>query len=265
MSSILISGCMVGLGKMLEWLLGQFAKLLCFHTGVQIPFFPKLLIKHHIIEIKYRIIYLIISFLITFIIIIYNIDIIILIFSPHVKSFILFSNFVDSIFLHFSAAFSISILLEFPYIIYSLWSYIRPGLLKYEDVNIYFLPLFWLFPIFFYFCFLSFYNFCFFDLTIHVDLFYRYVPTLPEIVRYIKNSINISLVLTLIIYIIIYYNIINIKKYIFYRFHIYFLNLIIISFFLPPDLFILIFAAIFIIIILELLFFLILFFSILLP
>ena len=94
MSSILISG----FRKNARVVIRMICYIIVFHTRVQFPFFP-LLITFHLNEIYYRLIYLTLSIIITYIIVLCNSDTVILIFTPNIKTLILYSNIIDGIIL----------------------------------------------------------------------------------------------------------------------------------------------------------------------
>jgi sec-independent protein translocase protein TatC len=205
-----------------------------------------MLLKYHIKELKYRIIYLIISLLITYIIIFSFNNYILLMFSPNINTFMMYSNIIDGILLKWTVSLYLTLLLNFPYIIISLWSFIRPGLYKKEDISIKLLPIIWILPLFIYFFIISIYNYYFIEFIIEIELrdngegvMERFLPTLLEIVLLIKNLIIISVIITILFIMSIYLNLINIEKYKRYRLHFIFLFLLLLTFFLPPDILIL--------------------------
>ncbi len=215
-----------------------------------------MLINIHLKEIKYRFYYIIISLFLTYtIIFIYN-DYVIFMFSPNIKTFMMYSNIIDNIILKWTVTLYISILFILPYLLFTIWCFIRPGLFKKEDINILFFPVFSLLPLFIYFCIIFSYNSYLIDFWLMKDngLMERFIPTLLQIILLIKNIITFSLILTIIITVSFYFKLINIDIYKTYRLHILFLFLLLFTFFLPPDLIVLLFLTILLIILFELFF-----------
>jgi len=233
-----------------------------------------MLLKLHFNELKYRIIYLIISLLITYLIIINFNSYILLMFSPNIQTFIMFSNIIDGILLKWTVSLYLAFWFVFPYIIYSLWSFIRPGLFKLEEIGTgQLITLIWLLPLVIYFSIIAIYNYYLIDFIMpntslnnnvenSVVTMERYLPTLLQIVMLIKNIIIFSLFITVSLLTLIYFNFINVSIYVKYRFHIWFVFLSFLSFFLPPDLLVLLITAVITIIVLEVLLFIILIFKI---
>jgi sec-independent protein translocase protein TatC len=217
-----------------------------------------MLLKYHLKEIKYRFIYLIISLLITYIIIFSFINNILLMFSPNIKTFMMYSNIIDGILLKWTVSLYLTILFVFPYIIFSLWSFIRPGLFKKEDLNIKLIPIIWFMPLFIYFFIISIYNYYLIEFIIEgkdYGLMERFLPTLLQIVLLIKNIITFSLFVTILFIISMYLNLIKISIYKKYRLHIIFIFLLLLTFFLPPDVLVLSITTIVTIIIFEIILF----------
>jgi sec-independent protein translocase protein TatC len=211
-----------------------------------------MLIRYHFKEVKYRLFYLTLSFLLTYLINFNNLDNLILLITPNIESFLLFTNILDSIILKWLLAFYFSLFQLFPYLLFSLWSFIRPGLFKNEDLSFYFIFFIWLSPTLFYLGFLTFYNEVLLNLAYNNSLF-RFVPSLAQITLLIKNLIILSVILPIIILIIkIKFNLI-LKKYIEFRPYILFVIIFIVSFILPPDLFIFLICTLFIFSIIEIL------------
>lgn len=241
---------------MLEGLIGWFAKSLCLFTrGFKSPFFLIMLLKFHLNEIKYRLMYILIAFIITYIIIINNSDYIILIFTPNIKTFMMYSNIIDGILLKWSISLYLSFFFIFPYIVFSLWSFIRPGLIKKEDINPFLIiSLLWSFPIIIYFTILAIYNYYLIEISDinNISAMQRFLPTLLQIKSLISNLIIFSVLFTILFLATLFFNIINISIYINYRFHILFLISILLTLLIPPDLLVLILSSFFILLILEL-------------
>ncbi len=247
---------------MLEGLIGWFAKSLCLFTrGFKSPFFLIMLLKFHLNEIKYRLMYILIAFIITYIIIIYNCDYIILIFTPNIKTFMMYSNIIDGILIKWSISLYLSFFFIFPYIVFSLWSFIRPGLIKKEDINpLIIISLLWSFPIIIYFTILAIYNYYLITIS-DISAMQRFLPTLLQIKFLISNLIIFSVLFTILFLATLFFNIINKSVYINYRFHILFLISILLTLLIPPDLLVLIFSSFFILLIFELFLFIIFIFK----
>jgi len=219
-----------------------------------------LLIKH-LSEIKYSAIYITLALFIINVIIWINIDLIILVFSPNIQTFMLYSNLIDAVVQKLSLSFYLSLYFLSPFIIFSILTYFRPGLFKLEDLYKY-PPYYWITKtlisqIFFYYLLLYFYNWYLFDWVYtsnwSID---RFIPTLAQIILLIKNLIIISLLINYLIYLsksipLIFY----FKK---FRFYINFFLILFFTLFLPPDLNILLLITIIIFFVLELLFIIIL-------
>ena len=239
---------------MLEWLLGWFAKSLCLFTqGFNPPFFLIMLIFFHLSEIKFKLIYIIFSLFIINLIIWFNVDVIIFIFSPNIKTFMLYSNLIDAVVLKIYLSFYLSLFFIFPYIVYAIWTYLRPGLFKFEDFLKF--PYFWilktlLFQIIIYYFLLTLYNWYLFDyIYSSVSTIDRFLPTLTQIIKLIKNLIYISLFLNYLIYFLKYIPfMVYYKK---FRFYFIFITTLFLSLFLPPDINILLIITVINIIIYE--------------
>ena len=245
---------------MLEWLIGQFAKLLWSHARVRTPFFPYMLVFYHIKEIKYRLIYLLISLIVTYLIILNFNSYILLMFSPNIKTFMLFSNIIDNILIKWSFAFYLTLLFTFPYVLFSLWSFVRPGLFTFEDWNLaVFIFLTVVFPILLYNIIITLYNYYIIEIveysnrkiTQNTEI---YIPTLGQIVLLIKNIIKICLFITVLIISSIYFNFFNFIFYTKHRPIIWFTFLLIFTLILPPDVLVLLITSVIIIITLELIY-----------
>ena len=225
--------------------------------GFKSPFFLTMLFKFHLNEIKYRLIYILISFIITYIIIFSYYDYIILIFTPNIKTFMMYSNIIDGILLKWSISLYLSFLFIFPYIIFSLWSFIRPGLIKKEDKNpLVIIALLWIAPLAIYFSILALFNYYLItlsniDITNEVSAMQRFLPTLLQIRSLISNIIIFSIMFTIMLLSSLYFNIINVSIFINYRLHIWFLVSILLTFLIPPDVPLLIISSLFIMLILE--------------
>jgi len=214
-----------------------------------------MLLKFHLNEIKYRLMYILIAFFITYIIIINNSDYIILIFTPNIKTFMMYSNIIDGILIKWSISLYLSFFFIFPYIVFSLWSFIRPGLIKKEDINPFLIiSLLWSFPIIIYFTILAIYNYYLIEISDinNISAMQRFLPTLLQIKSLISNLIIFSVLFTILFLATLFFNIINISIYINYRFHILFLISILLTLLIPPDLLVLILSSFFILLILEL-------------
>jgi len=217
-----------------------------------------MLFKFHLNEIKYRLMYILIAFIVTYIFLISNSDYIILIFTPNIKTFLMYSNIIDGILLKWSISLYLSFFFIFPYIIFSLWSFIRPGLIKKEDINpLAIISLLWLFPILIYFTILAIYNYYLItisdsDIVNNISAMQRFLPTLLQIKSLISNLVLFSTLFTILLLIILCFNIINISIYINYRFHILFIISILLTLLIPPDLLVLIISSFFILLVLEL-------------
>lgn len=245
-----------------------------------------MVINYHLKEIKYRLIYIVISLLLTYIIIISFYNQIILIFTPNIKSFIVFNNIIDGIILKWTVSLYISFFFVFPYILFSLWSFIRSGLFIYEDnkfINL--LPIVFILPILLYFTVLSIYNnyvliyitgndilslkeeglidinnissLAEANINIADSKLEIYLPSLYQIVLFIKNLILFSIIFTIFFIFTIYFKLFNDIIYIKYRLYLWFISLFLFTFFLPPDLLILIGTIFVIITLLEIILFII--------
>lgn len=113
-------------------------------------------------------------------------------------------------------------------------------------------------PLFIYFFIISIYNYYLIEFIIEGEdygLMERFLPTLLQIVLLIKNIITFSLFVTVLFIISMYLNLINIEIYKKYRLHIKFIFLLILTFFLPPDILVLSITTILTIIIFEIILF----------
>ena len=191
MSSILISG----FRKNARVVIRMICYIIVFHTRVQIPFFP-LLITFHLIEIYYRLIYLTMSLILTYIIVLFNSDIIMILFTPNIKTLILYSNIIDGIILKWTFALYISLFFLTPYLLFSIWAFFRPGIFLFQDFN----PVFWFFiPSLLYFSLLYIYNNYILVLAETGLWWGQFLPTFIQIVLLTKNMVLVSLLITTLI------------------------------------------------------------------
>ena len=218
-----------------------------------------MLLKTHLSELAFRSGYIIMSLLIIYIIILLNNDLVLLIFSPNLKTFMVYSNIIDSIILKWTFSFYLSLFFLTPFLLFSFWAFIRPGLFKFEDIKVGFWPLIIILPLLIYFSIIWFYNnyiLVFSVSTNDLNLLGRFLPTLLQIILINKKIMIFS---WLLIFLLFLPNIIDgiFLKWTFsfykkYRFYFLFIILLFITQFLPPDVLLLLISAIFIFIIAEL-------------
>jgi sec-independent protein translocase protein TatC len=230
------------------------------HAGVQVPFFPYyMLFYFHLSELKFRLLYLLFAFLFIFILIYYYIDLILLIFTPNIKTVIIYSNIIDSLWLKIKFACFLSIWFLTPFITFSLWSFFRPGFFVYQDFNLTFWFMVAFLPLIFYFTIIAFYNYYILLIGIgnndDFSLIGRFIPTLFQIINLNTNIIIFTWFVLFTIIFIKFNRLYFFDFFIKFRIYIIFSLLLVISFFLPPDIFILFLASSWLILIYEILLF----------
>lgn len=217
----------------------------------------------HILEIRYRIFYLLLSFIITFLICyIYSFDLLFLTVQPFIApKFFIFTDLTEALSTTIQICLIISLHLITPLLLYHFWTFLIPGFFLYERIRI------------------SYFFFYFFSLLIF-EIFLIFFLIIPEIMSFLftfeikKEIMTIQLEARIYSYIHFLFNIywavlcsfqipfvflflcknriINTKSLCFYRKYFYFLALLLAAFLSPPDMFYQLCLAFFFIIVYEL-------------
>ena len=213
-----------------------------------------MLFLYYLNELKYRFLYILISFFFNFIVLFFFAkDVLFILIKPLLLvnnnfNYFIFTNMSDVLLIYLKIVFFISLILSIPVVLIQIWFFLVEGLYRYEK----------------YFLIVLFYSFVFIFLCINFILYSYLIPMIwvffvnfeltssefifniyyeARITDYVNFMLEIFLMFSsllifpLFMVLLIYFNIFKLEFFFFYRKYFYIFFLILAGFFSPPDIF----------------------------